>query len=434
MLMLKPKGLSAGKRSLFLLGTLLCAPWIATLAQTVEQPERPANNAVNNKDRAGHLADLVSLSPVAITQLLQREPGLLLEVKKAMVRKAYEEGRLLNPEDLTDEALFQLLHDDASVRSLATREIEARMYVRAKPNADELHQDLDWTIVEKSSFQARGAPEPAASGSQEAQFWATHEQIPLTLPAIRTTSQDQDEEDTPTELQKRQPIPAVQNFRVQPGLIAGDKGGGGDWFLPPDAGVSPRMSSSGLPGVLNASLSESADPSNALTSGTQRSSTQAAAAIASAQILNQTSAASGYGIGDSAYAVGPNPRMRVLAPSEKHEIEPDADRAGIRRQPNPYQDVPSLYDLYRQFSKHSSVPQRFGMEIFQNGTGNADQLPMDVPVGPDYVLGPGDGLSIDIWGSASGHLQRVVDRQGVISLPEAGIVQVPGRASPRYSS
>jgi len=41
----------------------------------------------------------------------------LLEVKKALVRKAYEEGRLLNPEDLTDESVFQLLQDDAAARS-----------------------------------------------------------------------------------------------------------------------------------------------------------------------------------------------------------------------------------------------------------------------------------------------------------------------------
>jgi hypothetical protein len=202
-----------------------------TFAQTSEPSDRALNNpAANNKDRSSRLADLVSLSPGAITQLLQREPGLLLEVKKALVRKAYEEGRLLNPEDLTDDALFQQLHDDPAVRSLATREIEARMYVRAKPNADELHQDPDWAIVEKGSFQARGAAEQPASGSQEGQYWATHEQIPLTRE--KTEGASPEDEETPVESPKpRVAPPPLGDFRTQPGLTAN---GGADWFMPPE--------------------------------------------------------------------------------------------------------------------------------------------------------------------------------------------------------
>ena len=70
--------------------------------------------------------------------------------------------------------------------------------------------------------------------------------------------------------------------------------------------------------------------------------------------------------------------------------------------------------------------KRFGLDIFENGTGNFDQLPMDLPAGPDYVLGPGDGLNIDLWGSVSQRLHRVVDREGKLSLPEIGSIQVSG--------
>jgi protein involved in polysaccharide export with SLBB domain len=66
------------------------------------------------------------------------------------------------------------------------------------------------------------------------------------------------------------------------------------------------------------------------------------------------------------------------------------------------------------------------MDIFENGTGNFDQLPMDLPAGPEYVLGPGDGLNVDLWGSVSQRLHRVVDRQGRLSLPEIGSIQVAG--------
>jgi protein involved in polysaccharide export with SLBB domain len=50
-----------------------------------------------------------------------------------------------------------------------------------------------------------------------------------------------------------------------------------------------------------------------------------------------------------------------------------------------------------------------------------------VPVGPDYVLGPGDELVIDYWGASSQHIQRSVDREGRISIPEAGSTVVAGR-------
>ena len=55
----------------------------------------------------------VSLSAEKIIDLLQQEPGLLLQVKKMLVRKAFEQGRILDPTDLTDEALFRLLRESS---------------------------------------------------------------------------------------------------------------------------------------------------------------------------------------------------------------------------------------------------------------------------------------------------------------------------------
>ena len=99
----------------------------------------------------------------------------------------------------------------------------------------------------------------------------------------------------------------------------------------------------------------------------------------------------------------------------------------LHHRPNPYADIPSLYDLYTQYSRRSPILARFGEEVFTNGTGNVEQLPMDLPAGPDYVVGPGDGLNIDLWGAVSQRLRRVVDREGSVMLPEAGNVQVAGR-------
>jgi protein involved in polysaccharide export with SLBB domain len=53
-------------------------------------------------------------------------------------------------------------------------------------------------------------------------------------------------------------------------------------------------------------------------------------------------------------------------------------------------------------------------------------FPMDLPAGPDYVLGPGDTMAIDIWGGVSQQITRPVDREGRVSLPEAGPLTVAG--------
>ncbi len=50
----------------------------------------------------------------------------------------------------------------------------------------------------------------------------------------------------------------------------------------------------------------------------------------------------------------------------------------------------------------------------------------NVPVGPDYVIGPGDEVKITIWGKVEGQWSVVVDRDGNIILPKAGILGVTG--------
>ena len=50
----------------------------------------------------------------------------------------------------------------------------------------------------------------------------------------------------------------------------------------------------------------------------------------------------------------------------------------------------------------------------------------DIPVGPDYVLGPGDDLLIRVWGSMDYAFLQNVDRNGEISLPNVGPVRVWG--------
>jgi protein involved in polysaccharide export with SLBB domain len=93
----------------------------------------------------------------------------------------------------------------------------------------------------------------------------------------------------------------------------------------------------------------------------------------------------------------------------------------------PLRNLPALRDLYTQVVIDETKLERFGAALFRNSTAAADKSPLSVPVGPDYVLGPGDELVVDYWGSSSQHIQRSVDREGRISIPEAGSLVVAGR-------
>lgn len=117
-----------------------------------------------------------------------------------------------------------------------------------------------------------------------------------------------------------------------------------------------------------------------------------------------------------------------------HEVNITDGPEALHR-PAPY-SLLSLRDLYTQVPDSPDDLKRFGSDLFLDrtergirspsaGAGNAGSA-LDVPLGPDYVLGPGDELSITLWGGISQNLSRVVDREGRIALPETGLTEIAG--------
>src|ERR1700693_4127576 len=73
----------------------------------------------------------------------------------------------------------------------------------------------------------------------------------------------------------------------------------------------------------------------------------------------------------------------------------------------------------------SKYLRQFGYDLFEQSS-RAFNSSLDAPVGPDYVLGPGDTVIINLWGLIETNLQLQVDREGKIFLPKAGPVAVWG--------
>jgi protein involved in polysaccharide export with SLBB domain len=114
------------------------------------------------------------------------------------------------------------------------------------------------------------------------------------------------------------------------------------------------------------------------------------------------------------------------------EAHASTDPPRVVQQPTPY-DLQSMRDLYVQIPAQSAALKRFGSDIFVNRTEFSTRVgasgltaPLDVPLGPDYVVGPGDSLTINLWGGITQTIVRVIDREGKIFLPEAGSIQIAG--------
>jgi polysaccharide export outer membrane protein len=68
----------------------------------------------------------------------------------------------------------------------------------------------------------------------------------------------------------------------------------------------------------------------------------------------------------------------------------------------------------------------FGASTFANALPSTFAPVGDIAVTPDYVIGPGDDLRLQIWGQVNLRGSFLVDRTGAISLPGAGTIHVAG--------
>jgi len=67
----------------------------------------------------------------------------------------------------------------------------------------------------------------------------------------------------------------------------------------------------------------------------------------------------------------------------------------------------------------------FGFDLFSKEAKTFAPV-NDIPVTPDYTIGPGDELILHVWGQIELMEKMVVDRNGMISIPKVGRVSVAG--------
>ncbi len=391
-----------------------------------KETKRPAwrgdDIVADNLDRVAATAD-------QILEMVNKDAGLMVELKGVIAREAGESGQILEESDLSDTALAARLREDLRTRVLATRLLRRYGYLLPKVNPDsDLAQEQRLVFQERAQELARFAErnyEPRARAREEfqtscgPQLQSDCENAGRSVERTRVRLSPSDGDTVPAEL-----FPGREEYG--PPSVRPEKLNAPDEFrTTADVGSS-----------FEAPLVSSRRGNSSAFDSTQ---TRGAGGMAEGGVLatelpeNEAQGMAGLGAAragnfgaprSSAREGAPRNTERGTAESAFAELEP----VHMVHRPNPYADTPSLFDLYVQASATPGRIERFGMNVFRRGAVNPDVLPMDLPVGPDYVLGPGDSLSIDLWGGVSQRLFRTVDREGKLQLPEAGPLLVSGRS------
>src|SRR5580658_8510729 len=417
----------------------------------------------------------VAASATELKSVLLTEVGLMVELKRWVAKDATDHGQIISDLDLTNDAIFERLETDVQFRSIATAIVQKYGFLvpRVLPES-ELGREQELLVQERTKWMAQHQEEDRVAAHQKA--------LQNSLQSTRGCDQQSDvdceaaQPNSPAEnggSQRRQG-PTIQspplnspdqsnppNFPnggaspLERGLLIqtsgdplnnyptdqrGDRSDGMQLFGEMDSNQSELGSGAGSGSASGSPFAQLLAGGDSQQSGSSFGGGGGSVASrsggdtdsggmgmdAASAALAFASMGSGRGV-NAPPSSGMSPVVPVQPSSRRSRQNALIQPAEMARKQSPYSDIPSLYDMYLQAVPRPATPRRFGSEVFDNGTRDPQLIPMDLPVGPDYVVGPGDGLSIDLWGSVSQRFFRTVDREGRISLPEAGPVLVSGR-------
>ena len=455
-----------GKRSLAMVVCLAIGLGTAIAGGATPAPAQSQNNrSISSSDLARENQSRVGASASDIKPFLLKYSGLMVELKRWVAKDATDHGQIITDADVTNEAIFERLDNDSEFRAVATMLLQRYGYLvpEVNPNSaagreeqmliaerikwitqeedearQQQHQEVAQEIQKERSCTAGVRTDcvqtqmqnlPGQNPQRDQQFPNGRPQVPYESNPVTPSNPE-----LPFPGQVANPLERAQLMQTggdtadfsQLGMGSLDalQGFGSGSGSGEASALAQQLQSgqNGGSGLLSPStglnLSQLGSASSMLSSGTDLGGS-----------LNQTDVnpyeANQHGA--SRYSPSRTAAMQAML-NAWNQQNSDLQSLRLVRAANPYKDIPSLYDMYLQASPHPADLKRFGMDVFQNSMQDPGLIPMDLPSGPDYVVGPGDGLAIDLWGGVSRKLYRTVDREGRISIPEVGPLLVSGKS------
>jgi protein involved in polysaccharide export with SLBB domain len=290
-------------------------------------PDSSDSSGIGRDSQMGftNLNQGAALSADQITNILQQSPDLVLELKNQLADRMQQQGVQIDPNDISDQMLYNQIATNADLRANITTVLRARGYVSG------------------NDLQSLGS---GAAGQEGVGSQSLAQQAPLM-----------------------------------------DNGANGTGL---DTSSGANEGATGIGGIGSSATTAESVPSNR------------------------------------------NGLSQMTSPRRQEKPNTSTDVPKVLRQPAPY-NLQSMRDLYAQIPEENAGLKRFGSEVFVNreisaaGRGvSARDTPLDLPLGPDYIVGAGDTLTIHLWGGITQSISRIVDRDGTIFLPEAGSVEIAG--------
>ena len=452
---------TVNKRSSIVIAGLLflVACWAPAL-----RAQQQNNDQTKTSDLAMQNLSRVAASAAQIKSVLLKDSGLMVELKRWVAKDATDHGQIVSDSDLTDDAMFERLESDVPFRAVATLLVQRYGYLLPKVNPEsDAGKERELLIQERTKWLAQHQEEELAQARQvrtrnqqnnspcdnqlenecneqrarPSSVGGPGQEFPQGQPPSRTVPGDSLPTNLPNpggnDLTRAALTPSDEDFSSTSSRLPFIDSYGSSQSL---NNVSVNAT-----GTLNSRIGGEGPSGSPLASGSPGFGNQSDGLLAAfgsgiAPGLGMASGPSILGLNGIVDSQGVNPTaVPVISSNPATQSSTRRSRSILLPEPpemirekSPYEDIPSLYDMNVRAVTRPAAPKRFGAEVFENGTRDSQLIPMDLPAGPDYVVGPGDGLSVDMWGSVSKRLYRVVDREGRVSLPEVGPILVSGKS------
>ena len=320
--------------AIFLSVTFLACPFVLWAQESqAADPIAPAGLAAENLNR-------VAASASQVGDLLRKDAGLLVELKRWVAKEATDRGQILDDAELNDQAIFERLNHDLEFRSVATRLLQRYGYLVPKLNPDSEAARVHEALVSERTRRLRSAAEEESADDGKNADEGKNTQSKL------KRAKACDSEECAERGQLQVPQQTHDNYIEKPEV--------------PNRPMVRTIADSGSYGV---------------SSPTQ-------------QKFGSSLAATATSLGDGSAAVGSDLAIAELskASSMDRKRVPTAQPSGngekdvpgrtrLLAKTSPYGGIPSLYDMYVQASARSSVLERFGLDVFRKGTPDSGSYP-----------------------------------------------------------
>src|SRR5271163_1849858 len=135
----------SARKSVVFSALVLCILACGTLCKAQDsnsnrQP-RSRSSAQGNVEQEGSELEKrnllhVAASAMQVQEVLLKEPGILVELKRWVAKEASQNGQIVDDNSLTDQAIFDRLDSDVAFRSVTTRLVQRYGYLLPSVNPD----------------------------------------------------------------------------------------------------------------------------------------------------------------------------------------------------------------------------------------------------------------------------------------------------------